>query len=188
MQPNKPNRPILKIARPNGEISLLSASDFSVTSFGPFDLSLRCYGIYGLINLLAGKYLIVVREQSLVGSLPGSEAEIRQIVKVEIVPCGHGMRELSPGLAADEQKFLDLLEMSLNQAAPMASGLFYSPTAPLSKSLQSQFLASSTDDWKQVAIEGNDEFVVNSAHLKDFSSVPAEQISDFLCFCIQGCK
>lgn len=122
----------------------------------------------------------------MVASLPGSEAEIRQIGKVVIVPCGRGTKELTPGLEADEQKFLNLLEKALNQSAPMASGLFYSPTAPLSRSLQSQFI--SKDSWKQAALDGNDEFIVNSAHLKDFRSVPADQISDFICFCIQGCK
>lgn len=190
LQPNKPNRPILKISRPNGEISLLPASEYSSTSFGPFDLSFKCYGIYGMIELLAGKYLIVVKEQSLVASLPGNEAEIRQIRKVEIVPCGIGKEGLlASGLERDEQKYLNLLELALNQSAPMASGLFYSPTAPLSRSLQSQFIDKNLKDtWKQSAIEGNDDFVVNSAHLKDFQSVSPDQISDFICFCIQGCK
>ncbi len=182
LQPNKPNHPVLKLSRLDGQLSLLSASDFSVVSFGPFDLSLKCYGIYGLIELLAGKYLIVVTEQSLIGSLPGSDAEIRQITAVKIVPCGRGMSELSPPLQSDEKEFLALLEESLNQAAPMATGLFYSPTVSLSQSLQSQFL-----DPKLNSLSEKDDFVVNSVHLKEFASISSDA-SEFICRCIQGCN
>lgn len=176
------------MTRPDGQLSLLSASDFSVTSFGPFDLSLKCYGVYGLIELLAGKYLIVVTEQSLVGSLPGSDAEIRQITSVKIIPCGRGMSELSPPLQSDEKEFLALLEESLNQSAPMATGLYYSPTVSLSQSLQSQFLEPlKSTEWKSKAFYGKDEFVVNSVHLKEFASISSD-VSEFICCCIQGCK
>lgn len=181
--------PTLKLTRPEGKISLLSASsDFSVTSFGPFDLSLKCYGIYGLIELLAGKYLIVITEQSLVGSLPGSDAEIRQVTGVKIIPCGYGMKELSPPLQSDEKEFLSLLEGALNQSAPIANGLFYSHSVALSRSLQSQFLAPQTvQEWKSKAASGEDEFFVNSVHLKEFSALDKE-VYGFICCCIQGCK
>lgn len=173
------------MTRPDGEVSLLSASDFSATSFGPFDLSLRCYGIYGLIELLAGKYLVVVTEQSLIGTLPGSEAEIRQVTGVRIIPCGRGLKELSPPLQADEQNYLSLLEGALNQSAPMATGLFYSPTVALSRSLQSQFIEPlKIEQSKKSAAEGKDEFVVNAPHLKDFAN---EAFAEFICCCIQGC-
>ena len=169
-------------------MSLLSAADFSVTSFGPFDLSLKCYGIYGLIELLAGKYLIVITEQSLIGSLPGNDAEIRQVTGVKIVPCGYGMAELSPPLQADEKEFLSLLEESLNQSAPMASGLYYSQSVALSRSLQSQFLSpESMEDWKLKVTRGEDEFIVNSTHLKDFGALGKEAYG-FICCCIQGCN
>lgn len=188
LQPNKPNLPALKLTRPEGKISLLPASDFSVTSFGPFDLSLKCYGIYGLIELLAGKYLIVITKQSLIGSLPGSEAEIRQVTGVKIIPCGYGLKDLSPPLQADEKEFLSLLEESLNHSAPMASGLFYSQSVALSRSLQSQFLSpQKVEEWKLKAARGEDEFFVNSAHLKDFASFDKE-VYGFICCCIQGCK
>lgn len=177
------------MSRPDGEVSLLSATDFSATSFGPFDLSLRCYGIYGMIELLAGKYLIVVTEQSLIGSLPGSDAEIRQVTGVKIIPCGRGLKELSPPLQEDEKIYLSLLESALNQSAPMASGLFYSPTVALSRSLQTQFLEPlKIEEWKLKAVEGKDEFVVNATHLKNFASIPSDQLSEFICCCIQGCK
>lgn len=166
-------------------MSLLSASDFSITSFGPFDLSLKCFGIYGLIELLAGKYLIVITEQSLIGSLPGSDAEIRQVTGVQIIPCGRGINELSPPLQSDEKEFLSLLEESLNQAAPMATGIYYSPNVALSQSLQAQFLNPA--DWKSQVLKGNDDFVINSVHLKDFSELSAD-VSEFICCCIQGCK
>ena len=188
LQPNKPNHPTLKLSRPEGKLSLLSAADFSVTSFGPLDLSLKCYGIYGLIELLAGKYLIVVTEKSLIGSLPGSDAEIRQITGVKIIPCGFGLKELSPPLQADEKEFLALLEAALNQAAPMASGLYYSQSVALSRSLQSQFMTPcSVEDWKLKAARGEDEFVVNAAHLKDFAGL-SKEVCEFICCCIQGCK
>ena len=177
------------MTRPDGQVSLLSATDFSSTSFGPFDLSLRCFGVYGLIELLAGKYLIVVTEQSLIGSLPGSDAEIRQVTGVKIIPCGRGLKELSPPLQADEEIYLSLLERALNQSAPLATGLFYSPTVALSRSLQTQFLEPlKLEEWKLKAIEGKDEFVVNAPHLKDFSLIPDAQFSEFICCCIQGCK
>ena len=176
------------MTRPDGQLSLLSVSDFSVTSYGPFDLSLKCYGIYGLIELLAGKYLIVVTGQSLVGSLPGNDAEIRQITSVQLIPCGRGMKELSPPLQSDEKEFLNLLEGALNQSAPMATGLYYSPTASLSRSLQSQFTNPlSFNEWNSDVIKGNDEFIVNSVHLKDFEEIPSSA-SEFICCCIQGCK
>lgn len=177
------------MSRLDGEVSLLSATDFSATSFGPFDLSLRCYGIYGLIELLAGKYLIVVTEQSLIGSLPGSDAEIRQVTGVKIIPCGRGLIELSPPLRADEEMYLSLLESALNQSAPMSTGLFYSSTVALSRSLQTQFLEPlKMEEWKLKAVEGKDDFVVNAPLLKDFCSIRAAQLSEFICCCIQGCN
>ena len=189
LQPNKPNHPTLKLTRPEGKLTLLPASsDFSVTSFGPFDLSLKCYGIYGLIELLAGKYLIVITEQSLIGSLPGSDAEVRQVTGFKIIPCGFGLKELSPPLQADEKEFLALLEESLNQSAPMASGIYYSQSVALSRSLQAQFLApESVEEWNLKAARGEDEFVINATHLKDFASL-GKEISEFICCCIQGCK
>lgn len=189
LQPNKPNHPVLKLSRPDGKVTLIPASsEFSVTSFGPFDLSLKCYGIYGLIELLAGKYLIVITGQSLIGSLPGSEAEIRQITKVEIIPCGFGMKELSPPLRSDENEYLALLNDALNKSAPMASGLYYSNSVALSRSIQSQFIKpQSVEDWKLSCTREEDEFVVNSVHLKEFSALNKD-VCEFICCCIQGCK
>ena len=133
--------------------------------------------------------MIVVTEQSLIGTLPGNDSEIRQVTGVRIVPCGRGLKELSPPLQTDEQIYLSLLENALNQSAPMATGLFYSPTAALSRSLQSQFVEPlKLEEWKLRVVEGEDQFVVNAPHLKDFASIKSEQVSEFLCCCIQGCK
>lgn len=130
---------------------------------------------------------MAVTSQSLIGNWPIDDAEIRQITGVQLIPCGRDINELSPPLQADERIFLGLLEKILNQSAPMATGLFYSPTAALSLSLQSQFKREKID-WKSEAIEGRDQFVVNAPHLKEFSGLNPEKVSEFICFCIQGCK
>lgn len=139
-----------------------------------------------MVELLAGKYLIVVTGQSFIGTFPGSEGDVRQITAVKILSCGAEISTLSPQLQADEHEFLALLEEALNQSAPMASGLYYSPTVPLSRSLQSQF-QQSPHQFKYDAINGTDTFAVNAAHLSHFASIASEAISIFICVCIQGC-
>lgn len=172
---------------------MLSSTDFSSTAFGPFDLSVHCHGIYGLIELLSGKYLIVITKQKLIGTL--LNGDVYQIEGVRIVPCGVGVKGLSLNLQEDEEEFLDLLEEALNRSSSMAKGLYYSPTLQLNRSLQSQFIdpKSTPHQWKMEAIEEGDGFVVNSIHLKDFKEFKGNEneiskLSEFLCLCIQGCK
>ena len=63
---------------------------------------------FGLIELLAGKYLIVITEQSLIGSLPEVTLKSVKSPVSKIIPCGFGLKELSPPLQADEKEFLSL--------------------------------------------------------------------------------
>lgn len=125
--------------------------------------------------------------------------EVYQVERVRIVPCGVGIEGLSLNLQSDEKEFLDLLEGVLNNSSLMAKGLYHSPTLPLNRSLQSQCIDRKPIpyQWKMEAIKSNDAFIVNSTHLKDFTEFKGNdndksddfsKISEFLCFCIQGCK
>lgn len=186
LQPNKPNLPILKIARPNAEISLIEASEFDPTSFGPMDRSFRCFGIYGMISMLAGKYLLLVTERSLIGVLPRNDADVYAISGVQIVPCGRDIRSLSFQERYDETEFLRLLYSTLH-AAPMAVGLYYSPQADLTRSLQAQMTHPASDlaDWKLPQKES--QFMVNQVHLDDFiHNSERAALAPFTLACIQG--
>lgn len=187
LQPNKPNLPVLKITRPDARISIVPPGDFEVAAYGPFDRSFRCFGVFGMIELLAGKYLIVVTERSLVGVLPQREANVYQMTGFQIVPCGVDIRELSWARRTDETEFLRLLHATLH-SAPMASGFYYSPTAELGRSLQAQ-LTTPLDcaQWKldRKAMM----FCANRAILADFTGLPQRsEIAGFVCSAIQGCK
>ncbi len=185
LQPNKPNLPILKITRPDAQISIVSPDKFEVSSFGPFDRSFKCFGVLGMIALLAGEYLIVVTERSLVGVLPQKDANVYQTTGFQIVPCGGDFRSLSWSQRYDETEFLRLIHSTLH-AAPMASGFYYSPTAELGRSLQAQVtMPMSLAEWK---LSKNASFCANSALLEKFTDFIGnrEELAPFICSCIQG--
>lgn len=191
LQPSAPAQPVLRISRPEGALALLPSTDFVPSAFGPFDRSFRCYGIYGMIELLAGRYLVVIRTRSLIGTLPGSDSDVRQVVDMEIVSCGRSLAELSSQQRADEGEFLRLLREAFHYA-PFASGLYYCHGQPLTCSLQAQF-AEPHDPavWK---LSRDDPFCVNRPHLAPFIGhakrhpSSAAALASFICICIQGCK
>ena len=140
-----------------------------------------------MIGLLAGQYLLVVTERALVGVLPQKDVNVYQATGFQIVPCGQDLRALSWSQRADETEFLRLIHSTLH-SAPLASGFYYSTGAELGRSLQAQVTAPfSPAEWK---LAKNAPFCANRFLLEKFvvSTEDREQLSTFICSCIQGCK
>ena len=83
-----------------------------------------------MINLLAGPYVIAVKERSLIGRIFGHP--IWHVDKVDIWPCAlDGDARLSSEEAGEEKEYLRLLSVFLN-----AGGFYYSPRYDLTSTLQ----------------------------------------------------
>lgn len=93
---------------------------------------LKVYAIMGVINLLAGPYVIVVKERRLIGHI--LKYPIFHVDTVDILPCVVFNDRLSPLTASqqsDELQYLRLLRGFMQ-----TGGFYYSPRYDLTSSLQ----------------------------------------------------
>lgn len=96
----------------------------------PSKCAFTVYAIMGVINLLAGPYVIVVRERRAIGEL--FDAAVWHVGAVEILPCAvNGNEKLSPAQLSDESQYLTLLKSFLQEG-----GFYYSHGYDLTSCLQ----------------------------------------------------
>ncbi|CAI2166686.1 31_t:CDS:10 [Funneliformis geosporum] len=93
--------------------------------------ALTIYGVLGIINLLAGEYLIVITGRERIGRL--GKHDIFHANQFRILPFAKNNNRLSEAQAQDEQRYLSLIESHLR------SGTYYfSYTYNLTHTLQRQ--------------------------------------------------
>ena len=69
------------------------------------------YGILGILNLLAGPYLVVVTKRKLLGVLFGDE--IWQMKEADIIPFPKGEMHLTETQVAENKQLLQMAQVSL---------------------------------------------------------------------------
>ncbi|KAF7268605.1 hypothetical protein GWI33_018295 [Rhynchophorus ferrugineus] len=118
-------------------------------------------GLLGSINLLAGRYLIVVTQRDLVGYIAGHA--IWRLVKTEILPYCRSLLHLNGQKLADNNMYLHMVENVL--ATP---GFYFSYSYDLTHSIQ-RLHDINPEFWQQSLVERADyRFVWNKHLLEQF--------------------
>ncbi|PKY48318.1 hypothetical protein RhiirA4_463893 [Rhizophagus irregularis] len=137
LDPNKAAQTLV-INRDSGECLL----DSAIPDPTAHTESLTVYGVFGIINLLAGGYLIVITGRERIGRL--GIHDIFQANQFRILPFAKNNNGLSEAQAHDEQHYLSLVESLLK------SGTYYfSYTYDLTHTLQRQAQLTSGPLWQR---------------------------------------
>lgn len=114
-------------------------------------------GLLGSINLLAGRYLIIVTQRDLVGYIAGHA--IWKLVKAELLPYCRSMLHLNNEKLADNNVYLNMVENVL--ATP---GFYFSYSYDITHSIQ-RLHDISPEFWQQSLFERADHRFVWNKHL-----------------------
>ncbi|CAG8596793.1 8906_t:CDS:10, partial [Paraglomus occultum] len=171
LDPSSPTRALV-INRDTGNFVLNQNGTDSV----PFLTTFTIYGIFGVIRLLAGEYLIAITERERVGRLGGHD--IFQAKQYSLTPIAKDFRHLTESEAKDEDHYLNIIEKQLK------AGLYYfSYTYDLTNTLQRQSQLNSQPGaalWRKA----DDRFFWNrylQSKLIDITlNNPDQDLSDFI--------
>lgn len=106
---DKGNHELLAIDRVTGDIELKSNTE----QIPPTVIESKLiYGIFGIIRLLSGPYLIVVTERARVGDLLGHT--VYKVTATEVIPYKKTTMHLNETQATDNRMYLAMLESTLN--------------------------------------------------------------------------
>ncbi len=108
------------------------------------------FGILGTISLLKHKYVAVITDAELVGTLFHNNDQIYRVQQVEWIPIGNLAKnddeksnddggELAQRISADEERYLNMLQFVMSQASVShnrSSSFYFSYTYQLTNSLQ----------------------------------------------------
>lgn len=146
----------------------------------PTKPTLNIYGILGIIQLLSGPYLIVVKERKLVSKIFGHY--IWRITGSDVLPLSNHLKNLNEQQRIDEEKFVSLLKSFLS-----SEWLYYSSTYDLTRNIQTQVNAKGN---KTTLLPADMNFVVNKFISSPFTEIlearTDTRLEDFLIFCIEG--
>ncbi|RIA87421.1 SacI homology domain-containing protein [Glomus cerebriforme] len=135
--------------------------------------SLTIYGVFGIINLLAGGYLIVITGRERIGRL--GKHDIFQANQFRILPFAKNNNFLSEVQAQDEQRYLSLIESLLKSGS-----YYFSYTYDLTHTLQRQTQLTTKPLWQRA----DDRFFWNrylhSKLIEITISNPDQDLSDFI--------
>ena len=88
-----------------------------------------CYGIFGVINLLAGSYVIVITGRELVGEI--NKHYIWRVTASELIPVFHTARSLNSKQSEFNARYLSMVRHVLS-----IPGFYYSPSLDITHSVQ----------------------------------------------------
>ncbi|XP_057291049.1 phosphatidylinositol-3-phosphatase SAC1-like [Hydractinia symbiolongicarpus] len=127
--------------------------------------SREIYGILGILNLLAGPYLVVVTKRKLVGLISGEE--IWQMKEANILPFPKGTMHLTESQARDNKVFLQMAQQALQ-----TDGFYFSYTHDLTHSQQR--LQNTSTDFKQLPLyeRADPRFIWNHSMLRMLAVQP----------------
>uniref|UniRef100_A0A7E4UTD1 Phosphatidylinositol-3-phosphatase SAC1 n=1 Tax=Panagrellus redivivus TaxID=6233 RepID=A0A7E4UTD1_PANRE len=87
------------------------------------------YGIVGIVKLVAGPYLVVIKKAEVVGTV--NDAEIYHVTETEALPFNKSTLHLTERQSWFNKHFLDMIQLVL-----ATRGFYYSPSFDLTHSLQ----------------------------------------------------
>ncbi|XP_066255280.1 phosphatidylinositol-3-phosphatase SAC1 [Euwallacea similis] len=114
-------------------------------------------GLLGSINLLAGRYLVLLTQRDLVGYIAGHP--IWKLVKAELVPYSRSLLHLNNEKLVDNNAYLSMVEHTL--ATP---SFYFSYSYDITHSIQ-RLHDISPDFWQQSLLERADSRFVWNRHL-----------------------
>ncbi|KAI6645875.1 phosphatidylinositol-3-phosphatase SAC1 [Oopsacas minuta] len=129
-----------------------------------------CYGIFGVINLLAGPYLIIITGRDLVGDVHNHQ--IWRITTHEIIPVFHSARSLSSKQSEFNSRYLSMVRNVLS-----SPGFYYSPSLDITHSIQRVYCFPRGSSSLSLFARADARFLWNHFLLKDLSEV--EGADDF---------
>eukprot|EP00033_Pygsuia_biforma_P003711 GCRY01004064.1.p1 GENE.GCRY01004064.1~~GCRY01004064.1.p1 ORF type:complete len:668 (-),score=58.18 GCRY01004064.1:177-2180(-) len=150
----------LKIDRRTSEITLCEVShEFTVKA------KTEIFGLFGMIRLISGKYLIAITGREYVGDLGGDA--IYRVTEVEIFSCGGSNTEpkLSDEEIKEEAAYLELLFSVL---ANKSYHLSYTRDLTLTEQERRVFASSSNKSSTALWVNADDRFFWNKFLLTDF--------------------
>ncbi|XP_047314895.1 phosphoinositide phosphatase SAC7-like [Impatiens glandulifera] len=118
---------ILQVSRVDGSMKLIDQVPQCSSVRGP-DIQ-TIYGVAGMLKLLAGSYLLVIKERECVGSYLGHP--MFKVTSLKVLPCDHSLKN-SPV----EQKKMETEFSKLLSVAELSPGLFFSYDVNTTLSLQ----------------------------------------------------
>lgn len=128
-------------------------------------------GLLGSINLLAGRYLVIVTQRELVGYIAGHA--IWRLAKAELLPYTRSMLHLSPEQASDNNSYLNMVEQILS-----TSYHYFSYSYDLTHSMQ-RLHDFGPGSWKRSLLERADHRFLWNGHLLSYFKSP-----EFRNFCL----
>ncbi|CAH8530874.1 unnamed protein product [Schistosoma turkestanicum] len=130
------------------------------------------YGIWGVIRLVSGFYLIVIKERERVGEIFGNT--IFKITKSGILPFARSLLHLTDIQNQDESVYCQMLNSILS-----SEGFYYSTTYDLSHTLQR--LSDSDPEFKASSIyeRADKRFTWNKSLLNEWESLLNSTVSSF---------
>ena len=152
---------LLEISRPTCELNIrhdvmpLSGYERYITT---------CYGIFGVINLLAGSYVIVITGRELIGEI--SKHYIWRITASELIPVFHTARSLNPKQSEFNARYLSMIRYVLS-----IPGFYYSPTLDITHSVQRIHSFPRQSDSLGLFARADIRFLWNQFLLKDLVEV-----------------
>uniref|UniRef100_A0A914C120 Phosphatidylinositol-3-phosphatase SAC1 n=1 Tax=Acrobeloides nanus TaxID=290746 RepID=A0A914C120_9BILA len=152
----------LEIDRNLGDVNIRRSTDFPIPVVEAEVQPI--YGIVGVIRLVSGNYLIVIKRAELVGTINNSE--IYHITETDIIPYKKTTLHLTERQAWFNRHFLEMIHLVL-----ATGGFYYSTTFDLTHSLQ-WLSESATPTFKQLPMieRANPRFVWNRHLCAPFSS------------------
>lgn len=172
----------LEIKRPDGTMTIQSKLFLFLLVLGsPPAISGEmvvepCYGILGIIDLLAGPYLLVIKDvRRRVGSL--LEHSIYEVGNVAMHPLSPSAN-LSTSQTEMESTCLRLLNSLIANIH-----LYFSPTIDLTRLMQQQ-----PDNAGVSLSHVRRQYMANTALIEPFLSLNDDTVTNFLMVAIHGCK
>ncbi|XP_013388681.1 phosphatidylinositide phosphatase SAC1 [Lingula anatina] len=152
---------VLIIDRVSQEISLESNQG----QIPPGAASKFICGIFGIIRLLAGPYLLLITRRVKVGEIGGQS--IWRVADTEVIPYKKTLLHLTETQMNDNKIYLSMLDQMLK-----ADFFYFSTTYDLSHSLQR--LSNTSPDFKQLALHerADQRFIWNHHVLRELTQQP----------------
>lgn len=154
---------LLDISRPDGEITVrndiapLIGIDRYIT---------QCYGVFGIIRLIIGSYIIVITERDLVGEM--NEHKIWHIKKCEILPIFKAYRGQNQRQSEHNSRYLSMIHHVLSY-----SGFYYSSTYDITRTTQKIYNSKTIFDGQPLFNRADTRFVWNHHLMKRLLEVDA---------------
>eukprot|EP01135_Chromosphaera_perkinsii_P007864 Nk52_evm56s1020 gene=Nk52_evmTU56s1020 len=104
----EPSFPVVEINRASEEISVQAQKSYNEPNVQVMEI----YGIMGVIELIGGKYLIVISGRESKGRILGKE--IFRMTEAQVLPFANSSASLSESHLRDEKTYLSMLHMMLD--------------------------------------------------------------------------